>query len=122
MVEDGSILAAGVLECVREYGHRAEVAALVHLRRDGHGGVGAPRGGAGNRPEGIAEDVAEEIGERRAGKTMRQFIKSWITDWDIQRLYGTKEQIEAGTIESDYTENADLEQAPQPEPAEEDVS
>jgi hypothetical protein len=63
-----------------------------------------------------------EIGERRAGKTMRQFIMSWITDWDIQRRYGTKEQIETGTIESDYTENADLEQAPQPEPAEEDVN
>ena len=65
---------------------------------------------------------SSDIGERRAGKTMRQFIKSWITDWDIQRLYGTKERIETDTIASDYSENADLEEAPQLEAADEDVS
>jgi hypothetical protein len=54
---------------------------------------------------------ASSVGERRAGKTMRQYIKSWITDWDIQRLYGRKEEIETGTIATDYTENKDLEAA-----------
>jgi hypothetical protein len=65
---------------------------------------------------------SSDIGERRVGKSMRQFIKSWITDWDIQRLYGTKERIETDTIASDYSENADLEQAPQFEAADEDVN
>ena len=60
-------------------------------------------------------------GERMAGKTMRQFIKSWITDWDIQRLYGTKDEIDTETIETDYTENKDLEQAPALETADEDA-
>jgi hypothetical protein len=51
-----------------------------------------------------------DSGERRAGKTMRQFIKSWITDWDIQRLYGKRDEIDTGTISTDYSENKDLEQ------------
>ena len=42
------------------------------------------------------------IGERRAGKSMRQYIKSWITEWDIERLYGERTTIEAGTIPTDY--------------------
>jgi P-loop Domain of unknown function (DUF2791) len=54
------------------------------------------------------------IGERRAGKSMRQYIKSWITEWDIERLYGVRMTIEAGTISTDYTESAELEQAPAP--------
>lgn len=62
-----------------------------------------------------------DVGERRAGKTMRQFIKSWITDWDIQRLYGKKDEIKTETILTDYSENKDLEQAPHLETAEEDV-
>lgn len=62
-----------------------------------------------------------DIGERRAGKTMRQFIKSWITDWDIQRLYGKKDEIDTGTISTDYSENKDLEQAPPVEAADEEV-
>ena len=62
-----------------------------------------------------------DIGERRVGKTMRQFIKSWITDWDIQRLYGAKDEIKTETIPTDYSENKVLEQAPQLETAEEDA-
>ena len=34
-----------------------------------------------------------DLGEQRAGKTVREYIKSWITDWDIQRLYGAKDVI-----------------------------
>ena len=38
------------------------------------------------------------IGERLTGKSMRQFIKSWITEWDIERLYGERTTAEAQTI------------------------
>ncbi len=52
------------------------------------------------------------IGQREATKSMRQYVKSWITTWDIERLYGETPQIETATIPSDYTENSDIEQAP----------
>ena len=42
---------------------------------------------------------------------MRQYIKSWITEWDIERLYGERTTIEAETIRTDYTESAELQQA-----------
>jgi hypothetical protein len=42
---------------------------------------------------------------------MRQYVKSWITIWDIERLYGEAPQIEAGTIPTDYTESSDIEQS-----------
>ena len=58
------------------------------------------------RPSGLA------IGELRAGKSMRQYIKSWITEWDIERLYGESPAIEAETIRTDYRESTELEQAP----------
>ncbi|MBV8106129.1 MAG: DUF2791 family P-loop domain-containing protein [Hyphomicrobiales bacterium] len=51
------------------------------------------------------------IGERRARKSMRQYIKSWITEWDIERLYGERTTIEAQTIQTDYSESTELEQA-----------
>jgi hypothetical protein len=50
------------------------------------------------------------IGEQRAGKSMRQYIKSWITEWDIERLYGERTAIEAEAIRTDYTESAELQQ------------
>lgn len=53
-----------------------------------------------------------EIGERLAGKSMRQYVKSWITAWDIQRLYDETPGIQTGTIATDYEENIDMEQAP----------
>ncbi len=66
------------------------------------------------RPSGLA------IGERLAGKSMRQYIKSWITEWDIERLYGEQTTIEAETIRTDYTESAELQQAaPATDPDEE---
>jgi hypothetical protein len=51
------------------------------------------------------------LGERLAAKSIRQYIKSWITRWDIERLYGERPTIEADTISTDYTESAELEQA-----------
>ena len=52
-----------------------------------------------------------EIGERLAGKSMRQYIKSWITTWDMMRLYGEVPVIAAETIAIDYSESSDIEQA-----------
>ncbi len=53
---------------------------------------------------------ATEIGDLMATKSMRQHIKSWITIWDLQRLYGTTSEIESGTVPSNYLENKDIEQ------------
>jgi P-loop Domain of unknown function (DUF2791) len=53
-----------------------------------------------------------DIGERLAGKSMRQYVKSWITTWDIERLYGQTPQIEAETIATDYSESSDIEAGP----------
>jgi len=52
-----------------------------------------------------------EIGERLAGKSMRQYVKSWITTWDIMRLYGEAPVINADTIAIDYTESSEIEGA-----------
>jgi hypothetical protein len=57
------------------------------------------------RPSGLA------IGERLAGKSMRQYIKSWITEWDIERLFGERTTTEAQTMQTHYTESAELQQA-----------
>ena len=43
---------------------------------------------------------------------MRQHVKSWITTWDIERLYGQTPQITTETIQTDYTESSEIEQAP----------
>ena len=53
-----------------------------------------------------------DIGELLTGKSMRQYVKSWITSWDIERLYGQTPQIEAETIATDYRESSEIEQAP----------
>lgn len=53
-----------------------------------------------------------EIGSWEASRSMRQYVKSWITAWDIQRLYGERARITAGTIPTDYSESGDIEQAP----------
>jgi hypothetical protein len=61
-----------------------------------------------------------DIGERRAGKTMREYIKSWITDWDIQRLYGTRDVITSQQMPSDYSEDKNFEAPPPEAPTEAD--
>jgi hypothetical protein len=53
-----------------------------------------------------------EIGERRAGRTMREYIKAWVTAWDIYRLYGERDEIDTETLPPDYTENKDFEHPP----------
>ena len=54
------------------------------------------------------------IGEQRAGKPIREYVKSWITGWDIERLYGTRDAIDVQPIPTDYAENLDLEKASGP--------
>ena len=41
---------------------------------------------------------------------MRQYIKSWITEWDLLRLFGEQSEIDIDTepLKPDYTENPDI--------------
>jgi hypothetical protein len=43
---------------------------------------------------------------------VRQYIKGWITHWDLQRLGGQAGRLVSGTIASNYTEDASLEDPP----------
>jgi len=52
-----------------------------------------------------------EIGERLAGKSVRQYVKSWITIWDIMRLYGETPVVSTETLAIDYTEGNEVENA-----------
>ncbi len=45
-------------------------------------------------------------GERTSSRTVRQYIKGWITQWDLRRLDGSDVALISGSIASDYTENA----------------
>lgn len=47
-------------------------------------------------------------GERTATRTMRQFIKAWITQWDMQRLGDTAGAIFEETVRSNYDEEEGL--------------
>jgi hypothetical protein len=55
-----------------------------------------------------------ELGQVSISASMRQYVKSWITIWDIARLYGETPSIEAGTIATDYSESSDIEQVAAP--------
>jgi hypothetical protein len=63
-----------------------------------------------------------QVGDVLATKSMRQYIKSWITEWDLLRLYGEQSEIDIDTdpLKPDYTENPDI--AVAPEAADEDGS
>ena len=43
--------------------------------------------------------------ERTSSRTMRQYIRGWITQWDLRRLDGSEIRLISGSIASDYTEN-----------------
>jgi hypothetical protein len=53
--------------------------------------------------------AAADIGEITAAKSMRQYIKSWITTWDLERLYDSRPDIETVLVAPDYEENKDIE-------------
>jgi hypothetical protein len=55
------VITPRVLQCVRENGHRGELARVVHLTRERHRGVSAPIRRERDRAERIAEDVAEQF-------------------------------------------------------------
>jgi hypothetical protein len=55
--------------------------------------------------------TSDDVGEITAAKSMRQYIKSWITAWDLERLYGTRPKIETVSVPTDYEENKDIEQS-----------
>jgi hypothetical protein len=46
--------------------------------------------------------------ERTSSRTMRQYIKGWITQWDLLRLDGRDVVLVSGSIASNYTEDATL--------------
>ena len=45
---------------------------------------------------------------RTSSRTLRQYVKGWITQWDLRRLDGSDVALISGSIASDYTENAAL--------------
>ena len=46
--------------------------------------------------------------ERTSSRTMRQYIKGWITQWDLLRLDGGDVVLISDSIASNYTEDATL--------------
>jgi hypothetical protein len=59
------------------------------------------------------EDI--DIGPLAATKSMRQHIKSWITTWDLERLYrGLRPEIETIALPPNYQEMKEIEPAPEP--------
>lgn len=60
VVQDVVMVAPGVLKGVRENGHHAEVARLVHLGGERNGGVGAPERGEADRAKRVTENVVEQ--------------------------------------------------------------
>jgi len=54
------------------------------------------------------EPPGTEVGNILASKSMREYVKSWITQWDLLRLFGESSVIEVKPIEDDYTENPDI--------------
>jgi hypothetical protein len=52
--------------------------------------------------------------ERTSSRTMRQYIKGWITQWDLLRLDGRDVVLISGSIASNYTEDPTLTEPPAP--------
>ena len=50
--------------------------------------------------------------ERTASRTVRQYIKGWITQWDLRRLGGSEVRLISGGIASNYAEDASLAEPP----------
>ena len=54
--------------------------------------------------------------EKLQANTMRQYVKGWITEWDLKRKYPDyKPEIEAGELKVSYTEDRDLQISPEGE-------
>ena len=50
--------------------------------------------------------------ERTSSRTVRQYIKGWITQWDLRRLDGSEVRLISGAIASNYAEDASLAEPP----------
>ena len=51
--------------------------------------------------------------ERTSSRTMRQYIKGWITQWDLLRLDGREVRLVSQEIASNYAEDASLTEPPE---------
>lgn len=58
--EDVSVVAAGILEGVRENGHVPEIPGIVHLRRNPDSRIASPGGIEAHRAKRVAEDISEQ--------------------------------------------------------------
>lgn len=53
--------------------------------------------------------------ERLPSNRMRQYVRAWINEWDLARLYPEyRPDTLTGTVEVDYSEDPDLEQSSEP--------
>ena len=52
--------------------------------------------------------------ERTSSRTMRHYIKAWITQWDMARLYGAATSVVEETLASNYQEDESLGEAAAP--------
>lgn len=50
--------------------------------------------------------------ERTSSRTLRQYIKGWITQWDLRRLENSDVALISGSLATDYTEDASLAEPP----------
>ncbi len=58
------------------------------------------------------EPPALSPGEQTTSTSMRQYVRRWINEWDLQRLYPTYQpQTAFETLDVDYHEDPDLERA-----------
>jgi hypothetical protein len=61
-----------------------------------------------------APDLEMELGG--GARSMRQYVRAWINEWDLRRLDPTyKPMIEIDELKTEYSEDADLEQSSEPE-------
>ena len=51
--------------------------------------------------------------ERTSSRTMRQYIKGWITQWDLLRLEGSEVRLVSEGLASNYSEDATLAEPPE---------
>jgi hypothetical protein len=58
--------------------------------------------------------TAADVGEITTARSMRQYIKSWVTTWDLERLYNIRPAIETVDVAPDYEENKDMEKVAEP--------
>jgi bacteriophage exclusion system BrxC/D-like protein len=62
------------------------------------------------------EPPATDAPERTATRTMRQYIKGWITEWDMLRLTGDVTHAVAEEMTANYTEDENLSTLSEDEP------